>query len=540
MEVGDQAQLPGPGIPGGPGRPGRPAPRRPDDARLTRAAAAGDRAAFAAIYDRHADRLHDYCLSLLRNRAEAADATQDTFTLAAERLGQLRDPARLRPWLYAVARGQALRRLRDRARLDPEADTTGPADPGRGPREAERADLRVLVWNAAAGLSERDRSVLDLHLRHGLEGSELGEAMGVGANHAYVLLSRVRDQVERALGALLVARLGRDDCPDLNQLLAGWDGRFSPLIRKRVARHVDSCDSCGERRRTVVSPTALLAGVPLFAAPPELRERVLAGVRLPGESPARGGRTGRVATRAPAAPAPPVPVPQGRRADRSRQRRRMAVSSGLVAVVAALIGAGISYSSQDAEPRPAAAPPAAAPFTSPTSAPGATSTDPTTSTAGAAIIPSTATVAAVAPATVSTTPGTQTPAPALLAVAPAQLTLTPQAPSGAITLRNTGGRGLSWSATTSLDSVTVAATGGTLGPGEATTATVTAQQRLFARKVPTRATVTVSSDAGSSSVAVTVAVDQGTTTTTTSTTTTTLATPGSTTSTSTVGSRSGS
>src|SRR5262245_23017553 len=124
MEVGDQAQLPGPGSPAVPGRPARPAPRRPDDARLARAAAAGDRAAFAAIYDRHADRLHDFCLSLLRNRDEAADATQDTFALAAERLGQLPDPARLRPWLYADPRSQALRRLRDRARLDPEADMT--------------------------------------------------------------------------------------------------------------------------------------------------------------------------------------------------------------------------------------------------------------------------------------------------------------------------------------------------------------------------------------------------------------------------------
>ncbi|HEX3213841.1 MAG TPA: sigma-70 family RNA polymerase sigma factor, partial [Actinomycetota bacterium] len=211
----------------------RPRPDARDDAELVRAATAGDRGAFAAIYDRYADRLHDFCWSVLRDRDEAADATQDAFLVAAERLGQLRDPERLRPWLYAVARSQALRRARARSRLAPEEDMTDLPDPASGPEQAvERSDLRELVWNAAAGLSERDRALLDLHLRHGLEGADLGEAIGVEPGHAYVLLTRLRDQVERSLGALLVARLGRADCPDLSRLLADWDGRFSPLVRK--------------------------------------------------------------------------------------------------------------------------------------------------------------------------------------------------------------------------------------------------------------------------------------------------------------------
>ena len=259
----------------------RPRPDARDDAELVRAATAGDRGAFAAIYDRYADRLHDFCWSVLRDRDEAADATQDAFLVAAERLGQLRDPERLRPWLYAVARSQALRRVRARSRVAPEEEMTELPDPASGPEQAaERSDLRELVWNAAAGLSERDRALLDLHLRHGLEGAELGQAMGVEPGHAYVLLSRLRDQVERSLGALLVARLGRDDCPELAAILSGWDGRFTPLIRKRVARHVDACDVCGERRRTAASPLALLAAVPPMPAPAFLRDRVLERVEL--------------------------------------------------------------------------------------------------------------------------------------------------------------------------------------------------------------------------------------------------------------------
>ncbi len=52
------------------------------------AAATGDRTALAAIYDRYADRLYDFCLGMLRDREAAADCVQDVFVTAATKLGQ--------------------------------------------------------------------------------------------------------------------------------------------------------------------------------------------------------------------------------------------------------------------------------------------------------------------------------------------------------------------------------------------------------------------------------------------------------------------
>ena len=62
------------------------------DADLARAAAAGDRAAFAGIYDRYADRLHDFCVGMLRDRDDAADCVQDAFCTAATRLASCATP----------------------------------------------------------------------------------------------------------------------------------------------------------------------------------------------------------------------------------------------------------------------------------------------------------------------------------------------------------------------------------------------------------------------------------------------------------------
>ena len=330
----------------------RPRPDARHDARLVRAATTGDRGAFAAIYDRYADRLHDFCWGLLRDRDEAADATQDAFLVAAERLGQLRDPDRLRPWLYAIARSQALRRIRARSRVAPEDEMTDLPDPARAPGpepSAERADLRQLVWEAAGGLSPRDRALLDLHLRHGLEGAELGQAMNIEPGHAYVLLSRLRDQVERSLGAFRVARLGRDDCPDLSSILSDWDGRFSPLIRKRVARHVDTCEVCGPARRRLASPVALLSAVPPAPAPAFLRRRVMERVDLTAGDPGVGHPdpedAGPPEQGSPGSPGPEAQGQGGRPGvagpGRGGRRRRRGTTVALVAALLLAVGVGV-------------------------------------------------------------------------------------------------------------------------------------------------------------------------------------------------------
>ena len=69
--------------------------------------------------------------------------------------------------------------------------------------------------------------------------------------------------MERSLGALLVARRGQsgNSCAELGAILAGWDGTFTILMRKRIARHIESCPTCDQDRRRMVNPVALLGGM---------------------------------------------------------------------------------------------------------------------------------------------------------------------------------------------------------------------------------------------------------------------------------------
>ncbi len=270
---------------------------RMQDRDLVAAIIAGDPAGLAAIYDRYAQALYAYCRTMLRDPEDAADALQDTFVVAAQKLDGLRDPDRLRPWLYAVARNECLRRVRSRQAqamvdLDQAGEVSDDAvDVDAGMREA---DVRSLIWAAIQGLNPSEREVFELNVRHELEGADLAAALGVPPNHAHALLSRARGQLEKSLGALLVARTGQRDCPELATILTGWDGELTALLRKRINRHIEQCDICGQRKHRELRPEALLGALPILLLPPGMRSSVLrlVGNVMPTGAPPSGSSSG--------------------------------------------------------------------------------------------------------------------------------------------------------------------------------------------------------------------------------------------------------
>ncbi len=244
------------------------------DREIVAAIVAGDPAGLAGAYDKYAESLHGYCGWMLRGSDRAADAVQDTFVIAAASLGGLRDPGRLRPCLYAVARNQCHRQLRaGEAGLGEAADLAAP--PAGVGDNAERAELRGLVRAAMDGLNPHERDVIELGLRHDLSGADLAAVLGVSRNQAHALASRARGRLEQDLGVLLVARTGRWACPTLDLMLYDWDGQLTAPMRKQVARHTDQCDACAYRRRSALRPAALDGMAPHAALPGGLREKVL-------------------------------------------------------------------------------------------------------------------------------------------------------------------------------------------------------------------------------------------------------------------------
>src|SRR3954449_8658794 len=70
----------------------------------------------AHIYSEYSGLLHTYAFRLLGNQEDADDVTQDVFIRAHHHLAELRDQARLKPWLYRIATNLCMDQLRKRAR----------------------------------------------------------------------------------------------------------------------------------------------------------------------------------------------------------------------------------------------------------------------------------------------------------------------------------------------------------------------------------------------------------------------------------------
>ncbi|GAA3421403.1 sigma factor-like helix-turn-helix DNA-binding protein [Streptosporangium vulgare] len=246
--------------------PGWPAVGRTDDQKLVEALRRADTTAPASLYDSYAERLNDYAHSLLGDREAAAGAVHDALVAAQGGVDRLREPGRLRAWLYALVRI----RCGDEGHGDPRKPS--PPDIHDDPGERE---LAALVHEAMAELSGQEREVLELSLRHDLGSGEVGAVLGLTSRQVTARLGRARDHLENAAAAVVLAKVGRAHCPDLSAMVDSWEGPLTTLLRRRLSAHIGRCEVCVERRDRHVSAGRLLDLVPLAYPPLSLRRRVI-------------------------------------------------------------------------------------------------------------------------------------------------------------------------------------------------------------------------------------------------------------------------
>lgn len=55
------------------------------------------------VFEQYRDRIHRYILRTVRDPAQAEDLTQETFLRVHRKVGTLKEPNALTPWLYRVA-----------------------------------------------------------------------------------------------------------------------------------------------------------------------------------------------------------------------------------------------------------------------------------------------------------------------------------------------------------------------------------------------------------------------------------------------------
>jgi len=164
---------------------------RRGDAELVDRAQRGDLDAFEELFRRHSPRVHTVALRVLGNRADAEDATLDTFVQVWKSLGSFRGESRFTTWVHRICVNRCSRTLRQRGeRLQPLPELP---DPRPGP-----AELTVLhdevgaVESALSSLTDDQRSALVLREFGGLAYGEVAAVLGISLTAARSRIRRAR------------------------------------------------------------------------------------------------------------------------------------------------------------------------------------------------------------------------------------------------------------------------------------------------------------------------------------------------------------
>lgn len=193
------------------GRELRPDPplvyERLSDPILVQRAKDGDRAALAALCERHAPRVERATRHLLGDTADAADAAQDALAKVCTHLRQFRGEAAFTTWLHRLTvnacRDVAQRRLHSRCDVFVE-DTRVAAETGPL-RAAELSELRQELRDGLAELPAQQARVVVLKDALGFSFQEISDASGMPVGTAKCYAHRGRAGLRAHLEAGVAA-----------------------------------------------------------------------------------------------------------------------------------------------------------------------------------------------------------------------------------------------------------------------------------------------------------------------------------------------
>ena len=181
----------------------------PADEELLERAAAGDQAAFSALVRRHEDRVFGIAVRITGDRADALDATQDTFVSVFRQAGSFRAEAAFTTWLYRVTVNACRDLLRKRRRL-PEPVEELPERPRPGIGTEEVVGLRMDLARALAQLPEDYRDAVLLHDLGAVPYEEIALITGVALGTVKSRISRGRRRLAELLEQPAAAPASKD------------------------------------------------------------------------------------------------------------------------------------------------------------------------------------------------------------------------------------------------------------------------------------------------------------------------------------------
>jgi RNA polymerase sigma-70 factor, ECF subfamily len=214
--------------------------------------------------------------SILRNRSDMEEVTQESILKAMTHINQLRDGESFKAWLLQIAGNEARMRLRkDRKHLYSSVDediNEKPFQPRQfvdwrdiPSQELERSELRKVLTAALECLEEGYREVFILRDVQHLSAAEAGRVLGITEGAVNTRLHRARLQMREQLTPFfraprpmsmtmplkMMLLMGKTwmqktiSCRHVTRQLSAYiDGQLTPELREKIDEHLRLCDRC--------------------------------------------------------------------------------------------------------------------------------------------------------------------------------------------------------------------------------------------------------------------------------------------------------
>ena len=180
------------------------------DAELMLKVAQGDKAAFAALFDRYHRSVAQFAFRYVGDRARAEELTQDIFVKLYRSAKGYRPSAKFKTFLFRVAANHCLNEVRrgeyrvEHVSEGPDEEPIDPAGPEavRPDQEVQGRELERAVGEALGELSDRERAAFTMCRFEGLAYKEIAEALSASEAAVKSLIHRATLAVARRIEAL--------------------------------------------------------------------------------------------------------------------------------------------------------------------------------------------------------------------------------------------------------------------------------------------------------------------------------------------------
>ena len=183
------------------------------DEELMHEYAQGDAQALGLIFERYKTAILNFCLRILRNRADAEDITAEVFMVLCSNKYKSQTNAKFSTWLYTIARNACISKIRQKKKMfsmwvknnsEGGYEEMDLVDNKILPREeVEQKEKAAIIQKALTKLPLIQKEAIVLREYQGLNYDEIAKVLDCSLSKVKILIFRAREQLRQELPSLI-------------------------------------------------------------------------------------------------------------------------------------------------------------------------------------------------------------------------------------------------------------------------------------------------------------------------------------------------